>query len=81
MTFIVILQEDLPLGFGEGVANGGVKGKPGLFADFRAEFSLEHFVESAVPCEVRVAHEEAFAALVPVDEPAIGIVGAAGAKP
>jgi len=64
---------------GEGAALGRVEFRPRGLVDFGAQGALELVVRLVRAGEVGVAHEEALAVVVRVDEPAGDVVGAARA--
>ena len=62
-------------GAGEGTADGAVERAPGRLVNLGAQGVLELFVGFVCAGEVGVAHEEALAVVVGVNEPAGDVVG------
>ena len=69
------LDRDLArLGFVERITLGRVERRPRGFVNLGAERALQLFVWLICASKVRVAHEETFAVVVRVNEPACNVV-------
>src|SRR6266516_2514650 len=80
--FIAIVIDDFDgdlarLRFVESAADSRVKALPGSFVYLSPQGALQFLVRVIGPCEVSVAHKEAFAVVVGVDKPAGNVVGGA----